>query len=86
MNNNNKRLLQAKVISTNMQKSIVVNIVKLVKHPIYKKYVKKSIRLHVHDEDNVALCGDTINIVECRPLSKTKSWKLVNIINRDIYK
>lgn len=75
-----KNYLKAKVISTKMHKSIVVKIEKLFKHTKYKKYVRKSIKLHVHDEKNVAKEGDTINILQSRPLSKTKNWILFNII------
>jgi small subunit ribosomal protein S17 len=65
-----------------MNKSIVVAIARKVKHPIYGKFVNKSTKLHAHDEDNTCNIGDTVRIMETRPLSKTKSWRLVEIIER----
>jgi len=70
------------VVSNKMNKSIVVAIARKVKHPIYGKFVNKSTKLHAHDEDNTCNIGDTVRIMETRPLSKTKSWRLVEIIER----
>ena len=70
------------VVSDKMNKSAVVLIERKVKHPIYGKFVKKSTKLHVHDENNECGVGDTVEITECRPISKTKSWKLVKIVEK----
>ncbi|HPE85842.1 MAG: 30S ribosomal protein S17 [Bacteroidia bacterium] len=70
------------VISNKMEKSIVVEIERKVKHPIYGKFVKKTSRFHAHDDANDCNIGDTVRIMETRPLSKTKCWRLVEIIER----
>ncbi|MEJ2114918.1 MAG: 30S ribosomal protein S17 [Gammaproteobacteria bacterium] len=74
------RTLQGKVISDKMDKSVTVLLERHVKHPLYKKYIRRSTKLHVHDENNECSIGDMIAIRECRPMSKTKSWALVEII------
>ncbi|MFC0046675.1 MULTISPECIES: 30S ribosomal protein S17 [Rheinheimera] len=76
----NTRTLQGKVISNKMDKSIVVAIERNVKHPIYGKFITRTTKLHVHDEANVCKEGDIVTIRECRPLSKTKSWTLVAVV------
>lgn len=73
------QILKGSVIKNKMQKSIVVSVERFVKHPIYKKFMKKTTKLHVHDENNSSKVGDVVEIQECRPISKTKSWKLINI-------
>ena len=67
---NNARTLTGKVVSDKMDKSVVVQIERRVRHPIYDKYVKRSTKLHAHDEANQARVGDTVSIEECRPISK----------------
>lgn len=74
------RTLQGKVISNKMDKSATVKLDRRVKHPLYKKYVKRSTKLHIHDENNECSIGDLVAIQECRPISKTKSWRLVEVI------
>ena len=74
----------ASVVSDKMDKSAVVLIERKVKHPIYGKFVKKSTKLHIHDENNECGVGDTVQITECRPISKTKSWKLVRVVEKAI--
>jgi small subunit ribosomal protein S17 len=74
------RTLQGKVISDKMDKSVTVLLERQVKHPLYKKYIRRSTKLHVHDEKNECSIGDMIAIRECRPISKTKSWTLVEVI------
>ena len=74
----------ASVVSDKMDKSAVVLIERKVKHPIYGKFVKKSTKLHIHDENNECGVGDTVQISECRPISKTKSWKLVKVVEKAI--
>ena len=82
MSESNTRTLQAKVISAKMDKSIVVAIERKVKHPLYGKFMKRTTKLHAHDETNQCSEGDVVLISECRPLSKTKSWTLVKIVRK----
>lgn len=70
------------VVSDKMDKSIVVQVNRSKQHPKYKKVVRLSKRLHAHDETNDAREGDTVRVRECRPLSKTKHWRLVEIVER----
>jgi small subunit ribosomal protein S17 len=70
------------VVSNKMEKSIVVSIKRKVKHPIYGKFVNKTKKLMAHDEENSCNVGDKVRISETRPLSKNKSWRLVEIIER----
>ena len=76
------RIQTGSVISDRMDKSATILIERKVKHPIYGKFVKKSTKLHIHDENNECGIGDTVQISECRPISKTKSWKLVKVVNK----
>ncbi len=71
-----------KVVSDKMEKSIVVEVERKIKHPIYGKFVKKSKKFTAHDEKNDCKPGDTVRIAETRPLSKTKRWRMVEIIER----
>jgi small subunit ribosomal protein S17 len=70
------------VVSNKMEKSVVVAVKRKVKHPIYGKFVNKTTKFVAHDETNTCNEGDTIKIMETRPLSKTKRWRLVEIIER----
>jgi small subunit ribosomal protein S17 len=76
------RTVTGRVVSNNMDKTVTVLIERKVKHPIYGKYIRRSSKLHVHDEQNACQEGDMVTIEQCRPLSKTKSWRLVGIIGR----
>jgi len=76
------RIKTGSVVSDKMNKSATVLIERKVKHPIYGKFVRKSTKLHFHDEDNVCAIGDTVQISECRPRSKTKSWILVKVVSK----
>ncbi|MFP3028794.1 MAG: 30S ribosomal protein S17 [Arsenophonus sp.] len=76
------RILQGRVISNKMKKSVVVAIERMVKHPLYGKFIRRTTKLHVHDENNVCAIGDVVEIRETRPLSKTKSWTLVRVIEK----
>jgi small subunit ribosomal protein S17 len=76
------RSLVGRVVSDKMDKSITVLVERKVAHPIYKKYVKRSTKLHVHDENNDCNVGDVVSVTSSRPVSKTKCWKLVEIIDR----
>ena len=70
------------VVSNKMEKSIVVAVERKVKHPIYGKFVKKTTKFHAHDEKNECAIGDTVRIMETRPLSKTKRWRLVEVVEK----
>lgn len=70
------------VVSDKMKDTIVVRVETQVEHPIYGKYVKRTAKVHAHDEANTCRIGDVVEVQECRPLSKTKCWKLVNIVER----
>ena len=72
-----KRVMQGVVVSDNMDKTIVVNVERKFKHPLYKKYIRRSKKYHAHDEDNSCKTGDKVAIRECRPLSKLKRWEVV---------
>ncbi len=76
------RTLKGKVISDKMDKSITVQIERRVKHPIYGKFIRRSSKLYAHDEQNQCQEGDVVSVTNCRPLSKTKTWKLVEIVER----
>ncbi|MBB72232.1 MAG: 30S ribosomal protein S17 [Legionellales bacterium] len=78
----NRRVLVGTVVSDKMDKSIVVEVVRQVRHKLYKKYIKRAKKFHAHDETNQCGQGDTVKIEECRPLSKTKSWMLKEIIEK----
>lgn len=73
------RTVTGRVISNKMDKSITVLIERKVKHPIYGKFIRRSTKIHAHDEENVCNEGDTVTIEQCRPISKTKAWKLVKV-------
>lgn len=76
------RTVSGKVLSNKMDKTATVLIERKVKHPLYGKYIKRSTKLHVHDENNECGIGDTVTITECRPMSKTKSWELVEVVSK----
>ena len=71
-----------RVVSNKMDKTVVVAIEDNVKHPIYGKIIKRTLKLHAHDEENVCGIGDKVEIMETRPLSKTKRWRVVEIIEK----
>ena len=79
---NLRKVRVGRVVSDKMQKTIVVAIEDNVKHPLYGKIVKRTKKLHVHDENNECGVGDKIEVMETRPLSKTKRWRLVSIIEK----
>ena len=70
------------VVSSSRDKTITVLIERKVKHPMYKKILRRSTKIHAHDENNESGKGDLVTIQECRPISKTKSWKLINVIEK----
>ena len=80
MSDKTVRTLTGKVVSDKMDKSIVVLIERQVQHPLYGKLIRRSTKLHAHDENNTATAGDVVTIKESRPISKTKSWTLVEVV------
>ena len=79
---NLRKVRVGRVVSDKMNKTVVVAIEDNVKHPVYGKIIKRTLKLHAHDEENTCNIGDKVEIMETRPLSKTKRWRLVEIIER----
>ncbi len=79
---NLRKVRTGKVVSDKMDKTIVVAVEDHVKHPLYKKIVKRTYKLHAHDENNECRKGDTVKVMETRPLSKTKRWRLVEVMEK----
>lgn len=79
---NTARTLNGKVVSDKMDKTIVVLVERQEKHPLYGKYMKRSTKIKAHDADNQCSAGDYVTIAECRPLSRSKSWQLVEVVER----
>ena len=77
-----ERTVSGRVVSDKMNKSITVLIERRVKHPVYGKYVRKSTKVFAHDENNESKAGDLVTIAECRPISKNKSWRLVEVVEK----
>ena len=77
-----ERTLTGRVTSNKMDKTITVAIERLVKHPVYGKYIRRTTKLHAHDEHNRCHEGDMVTIKQCRPLSKSKSWMLVDVVRQ----
>ncbi|HIO91366.1 MAG TPA: 30S ribosomal protein S17 [Leucothrix mucor] len=76
-----QRTVKGVVVSDKMDKTIVVKSERKVRHPLYGKYIRRSTKYHAHDENNECKIGDTVTIKECRPVSKTKSWALVQVVS-----
>lgn len=74
--------LQGSVVKAGRDKTITVLIERKIKHPLYKKYIRRSTKVHAHDESNQCQPGDTVIIQSCRPLSKLKSWRLVEVVGK----
>jgi len=79
---NSRKTRVGKVVSDKMDKTIVVSVVDNVKHPLYKKIIKRTFKLKAHDENNECGIGDKVRVMETRPLSKEKRWRLVDIIEK----
>ena len=77
-----KRSKVGRVVSDKAEKTVTVMLERQVKHPLYGKYIKRSTKVHAHDEDNSCTEGDLVRISECRPISKLKSWRVVEILER----
>ena len=82
MSETNPRTLSGLVVSDRMDKTITVKVERRVKHPVYGKFIRRSTKLHAHDGENECRVGDTVTVVECRPLSKSKTWMLKTIDQR----
>jgi len=76
------RTLTGRVVSDKMDKTITVLIERQVKHPLYGKFIKRSTKVHAHDETNECNAGDTVTVEQCRPLSKSKTWRLVKVVEK----
>ncbi|WP_147652180.1 30S ribosomal protein S17 [Vulcaniibacterium gelatinicum] len=76
------RTVEGRVVSNKMDKTVTVLVERHVKHELYGKYIRRSTRLHAHDAENACNEGDIVRVVECAPLSKTKNWRVVEIVAR----
>ena len=81
-NTESNRMLTGRVVSDAMDKTITVVVDRRVKHPLYGKFMRRSTKVHAHDDANECNKGDLVRVQQCRPLSKTKSWRLVEILER----
>lgn len=79
---NERKTRIGKVVSDKMDKTVVVAIERLVQHPLYKKSMKKTVKFKAHDENNDSHVGDTVEIMETRPLSKDKRWRVIEVLER----
>jgi len=76
------RRLTGRVVSNTMDKSITLVVERRVKHPLYGKFIRRSTKIHAHDEPNACNLGDLVTVEQCRPLSKTKSWRVLDILEK----
>ena len=83
-NANQLRTVEGRVVSNKMNKSVTILVERQVKHPLYGKYIRRSTKLHAHDEENTCNEGDVVRVSECRPLSKTKNWRVVEVVTRAV--
>ena len=81
-NNTQLRTVEGRVVSNKMDKTVTVLVERQVKHALYGKYIRRSSKLHAHDEENACNEGDIVRVAECRPLSKTKNWRVVEVVTR----
>ena len=81
-NANQLRTVEGRVVSNKMNKTVTILVERQVKHPLYGKYIRRSTKLHAHDEENACNEGDVVRVSECRPLSKTKNWRVVEVVTR----
>ena len=82
--NSVERILTGKVVSNSRDKTIAVLVERKVRHPIYKKYIKRSTKVHAHDEKNECGIGDVVRVSESKPFSKTKNWALVEVVEKSV--
>ena len=76
------RTLQGRVVSDKMDKTITVLVERRVKHPLYGKFVRRSTKVHAHDENNECRAGDVVVVEQCRPISKSKTWRFIKLLER----
>ena len=76
------KTVEGRVVSNKMNKTVTILVERLVKHALYGKYIRRSTKLHAHDEDNACNEGDIVRVTECRPMSKTKNWRVVEVLPR----
>ena len=76
------RTVEGRVVSNKMNKTVTILVERQVKHPLYGKYIRRSTKLHAHDEANACNEGDVVRVTECRPMSKTKNWRVVEIVSK----
>ncbi len=76
------RVLQGRVVSDKMDKTVTVLVERRVKHPLYGKFIRRSTKVHAHDESNECGIGDLVMVEQCRPLSKSKTWRLVKVVEK----
>ena len=81
-NNAALKTVEGRVVSNKMDKTVTVLVERQVKHALYGKYIRRSTKLHAHDEDNSCNEGDVVRLTECRPMSKTKNWRVVEVVAR----
>jgi len=79
-----ERILTGKVVSNSRDKTIAVLVERKVRHPIYKKYIKRSTKVHAHDKKNECGLGDVVRVSESKPFSKTKNWALVEVVEKSV--
>jgi len=77
-----QRTIEGRVVSNKMQKTVTVLLERQVQHPLYGKIIRRSTKVHAHDEKGECKEGDTVRIAECRPLSKTKNWRVIEVVTR----
>ena len=76
-----QRTVVGRVVSNKMDKTVSVAVERLIKHPVYGKYITRSSKIHAHDENNQCSIGDTVTVAETRPISKSKTWKLLEVVD-----
>lgn len=76
------RTVEGRVVSNKMNKTVTILVERQVKHPLYGKYIRRSTKLHAHDEQNACNEGDVVRVTECAPMSKTKNWRVVEIVSK----
>ena len=81
-NANPLRTVEGRVVSNKMNKTVTILVERQVKHPLYGKYIRRSTKLHAHDEANACNEGDVVRVTECAPMSKTKNWRVVEIVSK----
>jgi small subunit ribosomal protein S17 len=79
-----KRQVNGVIVSNKMDKTVVVQVERLVKHPLYKKYIRRRNKFMAHDKDNICQIGDQVEITESRPLSKTKRWRVSRVLQKAV--